>query len=189
MARKSYISTTKANKEVLVRRWLWRMVLGGLVLTLAACVPQVVVTQPHLLLHIQDEAGKAIPAQVTLYWWEYPHRRQRGMTVVPTDLRGTVAFTETSAAEVMMPLVPHGVPAYNWSFCVEVENYKTTIGTVSSVQLGETVQVTLPLHLGQSFPVCDDYARLSSHPGTPVDEVEFSGADVHGVYEVDAVTR
>jgi len=189
MARKRDISTAKASNHLLVRRWLWRMVLGGLVLTFTACVPQALVTQPHLLLRIQNQAGEAIPAQVTLYWWEYPHRRQRGVTVAPADLHGTVAFSETIATEVMMPLVPHGVPAYNWSFCVEAETYKTMIGTVSSVQPGETVQVTLTLQPGQSFPVCDDYARLSNHPGTPIDEVEFSGADVHGVYEVDAVAR
>src|SRR3954468_24937064 len=136
MARKSYISTAKAIHHSLVRRRLWGMILGGLVLTLAACVPQVMVTQPHLLMHLQNEAGEAVPAKVPLYWWEYPHRRQRGVTVVAADLQGTVAFSETIASEVMMPLVPHGVPAYNWSFCVEAEGYKTVVGTVSSVQPG-----------------------------------------------------
>jgi hypothetical protein len=168
-------------------KWFTVALLAAVLL--AGCVPQVVVTQPHLLLHIQNEAGEAIPAQVTLYWWEYPHRRQRGVTVVPADGHGTAAFTETVAAEVLMPLVPHGVPAYNWSFCVAVPTYKTVIGTVSSVEPGATVQITLPLHPGETHPVCEDYARLSNHPGTRRAEVEFSGADVHGVYEVDAVAR
>ena len=106
-----------------------------------------------------------------------------------TDMQGIATFTETIATEVIMPLVPHGVPAYNWYFCIESDGYKTLIGTLSDVEPGATVEGNLILHRGESFPVCADYERLPDRPGTPVDAVEFSGGRAHGVYEVDAVAE
>jgi hypothetical protein len=168
-----------------VRGWIWGTVVACLAVTLAACYPQLLVTQPALLLYIQNEAGEGVAARVTLYWWEYPHHRQRAVTVASTDARGVVSFVETTATEIMMPLMIHGMPAYNWSFCVEAESYKTLIGTVSGVEPGERVEVHLVLHRGEPARVCADYARLSHHPGAPVAEVDFSGGRVHGVYEVE----
>jgi hypothetical protein len=156
---------------------------------LGSCLPQTLVTQPDLTLHVFGSAGEAVAANVTLHWWEYPHRRQRGTSIATTDAQGTVVFAETTESEMLMPLVPHGVPAYNWYFCVESESYKTLIGTVSNVAPGETTEITLTLHSGEPLPVCADFETMPFHSGTPVTNVVFLGGNVRGVYAVDEINR
>ena len=168
-------------------RRLWAAMTLLLAFGLSGCFPQVMVTQPDLTLHIQDERGEAVAAQVTLYWWEYPHRRQRSVVTVATASQGTVSFAESTETEIMVLVLPHGMPAYNWTFCVEAADYKTLIGTVHDVAPGERITVSLTLPEGKSLRVCDNFERLPSHPGTPVEEVQHTGGEVQGVYVVDAV--
>jgi hypothetical protein len=157
-----------------------------LIWVMTACVPITAVQQPHLTLHVYDESGLPVPAsQVTLYWWEDPHSRLRASSVHSVDDRGDLTFEETTAAETIMPLVPHGVPAYHWTFCIEAEGFKPLIGTVSDVKPGESVEVWTTLRPGANEGVCSDYQRLHYHPGTPRPDIRSTGARVHGVYEVD----
>jgi hypothetical protein len=171
-----------------LRRRFWGVLWVAALL--AGCVPQAVVTQPALRLHLSNEAGEPVDAEVTLHWWEYPHRRQRSVSAVSTDAGGTATFTETVATETMMPLMPHGIPAYNWTFCIEAAGYKTLIGTVRDVEPGDAIEVNLTLHPGESFPVCENFDQLPFHRGTPIDDLDVSGgsgdgSQVHGVYEVE----
>lgn len=176
----------RSGHGALMRWRVWCIVAALLSLMLSGCVPQTIVTQPHLLLRIRNEAGQSVAAKTTLYWWEYPHRRQRAVHVESAGVDELTVFTETVATEILLPLVPHGVPAYNWSFCVEAEDYKTLIGTVSNVEPGDKIELDLVLHPGESLPVCADYERLPNHRGTPVGEIESSAGRVYGVYEVDS---
>jgi hypothetical protein len=173
--------------RALMRAWLCPALAVAVALMLGGCLPKMLVTQPDLTLHVFSQAGEAVAAGVTLHWWEYPHRRQRGTSIAATDAQGTVVFSETTESEVLMPLVPHGVPAYNWYFCVEAENYRTLIGTVSDVAPGETIEITLTLRSGESLPVCADFDTMPFHSGTPVTGVDSLGGNVHGVYAVDGV--
>jgi hypothetical protein len=161
------------------------LMLALLLPMLSACVPVTTVTRPDLTLHIQDERGNPISqSTLTLYWWEYPHHRLRGSAILQPDLQGTVRITETSHTEVIMPLVPHGVPAYNWTFCIQAENFLTLIGTINNVEPGDAIELHIPLHQGASAAVCDQYDRLHFHHGQPRTDIEDADAHLNGVYEV-----
>jgi len=101
-------------------------------LSLTACIPwpRHATKVPALEVSVSDADGGALPeAEVTLVRFSYPHAVVHESTTRAVD-GGVTSFEEVREWETIWPLMPHGIPFYDFAWCVDAPAHDARVGLV-----------------------------------------------------------
>lgn len=155
---------------------------------LAGCYQETFVVFPRLEVQLEGSSGAAL-ADTPLYAfsWSNPHSRLDAETTYRSDATGHISAPERLGSKTTAPLLLHGVSYPYLSFCVAAPGYRTLVGTLEDLTPGELVTLTLPLRLGESLAVCEDFRRVyveSLGSDARRDDIAAQSGKLRGVYEV-----
>lgn len=110
----------------------------------SACVPwpRKALVVPGITVRVTNRDGAPLPgAQVTLIRYSYPHAVYQDHAGAPVDAEGRAVFAETKAWETVWPLVPHGIPFYDFVYCVSAPAHAAVAGPVPDPVTDLTVRL------------------------------------------------
>lgn len=116
---------------------------------LSGCLPwpRKALVVPGLRFEVKDERGEPLPgALVSVVRFSEPHAQYEDQVRARTNEQGHAVFTEATEWETVWPLLPHGIPFYDFVYCVSAPEHGAVGGRVPD-------------------PVADVYLRLSPGSG------------------------
>lgn len=87
------------------------------------------------------DGGALLDAEVTVVRFSYPYARVDDFATQATSDGGVASFAESRAWEVIWPLMPHGIPFYDFAWCAQAPAYTARLGMVPVN--GSALRVTL----------------------------------------------
>ncbi len=155
------------NRHFRVNSYLKRFIFIFLLFLIAingCCfipIPRKAVIQPQCTFTITDEDGKAIKdCSLRLYWWEYPYKAQKKYNDYLSDYNGKIVIKQIIKKECIYPLMMHGIPFYNWTYCICKDDYITLIGSIYNVRRDDKFHIPIMLRKGKSVKICSDYDKI-----------------------------
>lgn len=122
------------------RRLVWPL----LAVLLSGCVPwpRRALVVPAVTFEVTDEGGAPLSeAEVRVVRYSYPHARYEDSARLTTDAQGRATFVEVKEWETVWPLVPHGIPFYDFVFCVSAQDHVAVGGPVPDPLADVTVRL------------------------------------------------
>ena len=80
-------------------------------------------------------------------------------------------------------LMIHGVQEFHHSLCIEVSGYQTLLLTLT-VLPKDSIELIMPLSVGETIGVCSDFERLYNHPGMSRPDISSQHPSIQAAYEL-----
>lgn len=88
------------------------------------------------------DGGAILDAQVTLIRFSFPHARVNESSARSTADGGVASWAEEREWETIWPLLPHGIPFYEFAWCAEAPSRAAKFGLVPHDDAGFTVTLS-----------------------------------------------
>ncbi|MEW5740935.1 MAG: hypothetical protein AB1938_18590 [Myxococcota bacterium] len=98
---------------------------------ISACIPwprKATLRQRLEVAAFDEDGGVLLDVQVTLVRFSYPHARANESWTEPTSDGGVASFAEHREWETIWPLLPHGIPFYDFAWCAEAPSRAAQVG-------------------------------------------------------------
>jgi hypothetical protein len=147
----------------IIRNFSVFTILGLLLLSCSGCpipVPRTFVKLPECRITVTDKSGSPIEgALLTIHLWSHPHKQFHETWNFESGPTGSITIDQETAREMIMPLMMHGIPFYNWTYTIERDGYVTQAGSIYGIEKDEKVAIAIELGDGSTVHL-DDFEQV-----------------------------